>query len=79
MSEAKIAATQPIAVEISQGTTYYWCSCGRSATQPFCDGAHQGSDFAPLPFTPQKSGTAYLCQCKRSKNPPYCDGAHKGL
>jgi len=69
----------PIAVELEAGKTYYWCTCGKSDSQPFCNGAHKGSEFAPKAFTAEKSGTAYLCACKETKNAPFCDGAHKAL
>jgi len=69
----------PIAVELKEGETYYWCSCGKSAKQPFCDGAHKGSAFAPKAFTAEKTGTAYLCACKAVKDGPFCDGTHKSL
>ena len=69
----------PIAVELKEGETYYWCSCGKSAKQPFCDGTHKGSAFAPKAFTAEKTGTAYLCACKAVKDGPFCDGTHKSL
>ena len=77
MSEPRIADTRPKAVELKAGETVWWCSCGRSANQPFCDGSHQGTDFAPLEYTADKDGKVFFCQCKRSGNPPLCDGAHK--
>lgn len=79
MDQPKIAGTAPIAVELEEGKTYYWCSCGRSGKQPFCDGSHAGTAFTPKAFTAEKAGTAYLCTCKQSKNAPFCDGTHKGL
>ncbi len=79
MSEPKIAAKAPAAVELEEGKTYYFCTCGESANQPFCDGSHKGTDFAPEAFVADKSGTAYLCQCKRTGNQPFCDGAHSKL
>jgi CDGSH-type Zn-finger protein len=79
MSDPTVATKTPIAVELTAGKTYYWCSCGRSAGQPFCDGAHKGTDFAPTAFTAAETGTAYLCGCKHTKNQPFCDGAHKAL
>ena len=79
MSEAKIAAKQPAAVQLEAGKTYAWCACGLSKSQPFCDGSHKTTDLTPLVFTAKESKTAHLCQCKRSKNPPYCDGTHKSL
>lgn len=79
MTEPRIAARRPIAVELETGKEYYWCACGRSRNQPFCDGSHAGTDFTPLAFTPQKDGEAWLCRCKHSDNPPYCDGSHARL
>jgi CDGSH iron-sulfur domain-containing protein 3 len=79
MSEPKIAAKQPVAVPLEAGKTSYWCTCGLSKGQPFCDGSHQTTSLTPLAFTAQKSETAYLCQCKRTKTPPFCDGTHKAL
>src|SRR5690606_23331646 len=65
--------------ELKAGKEYYWCACGRSRNQPFCDGSHEGTEFTPLAFTPEEDGEAYLCRCKRTGNPPYCDGSHAGL
>lgn len=79
MEKPKIAAKSPIAVELKEGKTYYWCTCGRSSKQPFCDGAHEGTSFKPMKFTAEKDEKAYLCACKYTKNPPYCDGTHKKL
>lgn len=74
-----IAQKSPIAVNVEAGKTYYWCTCGKSATQPFCNGAHKGSDFAPLAFVADATKTAYLCACKHTKSAPYCDGSHAKL
>ena len=79
MPEPVIAQKSPIAVEVEAGKTYYWCTCGKSDKQPFCNGAHKGGDFAPLAYTASESKTAYLCGCKHTKNAPLCDGTHKGL
>jgi thiamine pyrophosphate-dependent acetolactate synthase large subunit-like protein/nitrite reductase/ring-hydroxylating ferredoxin subunit/CDGSH-type Zn-finger protein len=79
MTKPRIADTRPIPVELKGGETVYWCACGRSARQPFCDGSHQGTDIEPLPFTPEKNGKYFLCQCKRTRNPPLCDGSHKAV
>ena len=79
MSKPEIAAKAPFAVEVEKGKDYYWCSCGKSKTQPFCDGAHQGGAFAPTKFTAEESTTVYFCGCKNSKNGVLCDGAHKAL
>jgi CDGSH iron-sulfur domain-containing protein 3 len=77
--EAKIAQKGPVPVEVEAGKTIYWCACGQSAKQPYCDGSHAGSEFSPLPYTPTTTGTAYLCACKRFGRPPLCDGSHKAL
>jgi CDGSH-type Zn-finger protein len=69
----------PYAMTIENGKTYYWCSCGQSANQPYCDGSHKGSEFAPKPYRADKDGTAYFCGCKVSKNAPLCDGSHAAL
>ena len=66
-------------VAIEEGKKYAWCSCGLSATQPFCDGAHKGSEFSPIVFTADVTKDAYFCGCKHSKNGAFCDGAHKEL
>jgi len=79
MSEPVIAQKKPVAVELEVGKTYYYCTCGKSDKQPFCNGAHKGGDFAPLAYTASESKTAYLCGCKHTKNAPLCDGTHKGL
>ena len=62
--------------EVKAGRRYLWCSCGRSAKQPFCDGSHQGTGIEPLAFTAERSETANLCGCKDSGDAPYCDGSH---
>ena len=77
--EAVIAQKAPYPVEVAEGKTYYWCACGRSKNQPFCDGSHQGTGFEPVAFTAEKTETAYLCGCKRTSNQPFCDGTHKSL
>ncbi len=79
MELPKIAQPSPFATEVEAGKTYYWCSCGLSANQPFCDGKHKDTGFSPTPYQADASKTVYFCGCKRTKNPPMCDGAHKGL
>ncbi len=79
MSTPKIAAKQPAKVELEEGKDYFFCTCGESSGQPFCDGSHAGSDFKPQKFTAEKSGPAFLCQCKHTGNTPFCDGSHSSL
>lgn len=74
-----IAATAPVKVELEAGKEYVWCRCGRSASQPFCDGSHRGTSITPMKFTAEKSGEVALCQCKSSGNAPFCDGTHASL
>ncbi|MDJ0806367.1 MAG: CDGSH iron-sulfur domain-containing protein [Gammaproteobacteria bacterium] len=79
MDKPKIADNQPVAVDLVAGNEYWWCACGKSAGQPFCDGSHQGTGIDPQGFKPEKSGEAWLCRCKQTKTPPYCDGSHNSL
>ncbi|MGL1835173.1 CDGSH iron-sulfur domain-containing protein [Rhodocyclaceae bacterium SMB388] len=74
-----IAQQSPYAVEVEAGRKYFWCACGQSAKQPFCDGSHKGSAFNPIPFSADKTETVYLCGCKHTGNAPYCDGKHTKL
>ncbi|CAG9324776.1 unnamed protein product [Blepharisma stoltei] len=69
----------PYAVELEPGVKYFYCDCGKSKTQPFCDGSHQGSIFAPIQFEVSEKKTYYLCGCKCSKNKQFCDGTHNDL
>ena len=78
MPKPKIAAKGPKMVTLEPGT-YYWCACGKSKNQPFCDGAHIGSEFSPVTFKIDKKKDTWLCQCKHTKDKPYCDGNHKSL
>lgn len=79
MNKAEIAAKNPYPVNVEKGKEYYWCACGRSKSQPFCDGSHKGSEFVPLKFIAEESKTVYFCGCKQSKNGALCDGTHKSL
>jgi CDGSH-type Zn-finger protein len=79
MSDAVIAGRAPIPVDVEAGKTYYWCTCGRSQKQPFCDGSHKGSEFSPQAYTPDQPGRLWFCACKRSGKAPLCDGSHKQL
>jgi CDGSH-type Zn-finger protein len=79
MEKPIIAGKTPIAVELEAGKKYAWCSCGKSANQPFCDGSHKGSEFVPKVFEAEETKTAYLCNCKHTANPGFCDGSHNKL
>ena len=79
MAEPVIAQKSPYAVAVEAGKSYWWCSCGRSAKQPFCDGSHKGSEFSPVKWDATESKTVYFCGCKQSGKAPLCDGAHKNL
>ncbi|MGF1734294.1 glutamate synthase-related protein [Photobacterium satsumensis] len=77
MNKPVVADFKPVKVPLEKGQTYYFCTCGRSATQPFCDGSHQTTDFKPKSFKAEKDGDAFLCACKHTANAPFCDGTHK--
>ena len=66
----------PYAVDVQSGITYWWCACGKSAKQPFCDGSHKGGEFAPVKFDATESTRVFFCGCKVSGRPPLCDGSH---
>ncbi len=74
-----IAQKAPYAVDVTAGKTYYWCACGLSKNQPFCDGSHKTTTFTPVAFTPEKTETVYLCGCKQSAKGAFCDGSHNKL
>lgn len=79
MTKGTIAQKSPIAVEVTAGKSYFWCTCGKSSKQPFCDGSHKGSEFAPMKWTAEEDGKKFFCGCKQTENAPFCDGAHKDL
>ena len=78
MTTPVCAQKAPYALDLNAGT-YWWCACGRSRNQPFCDGSHKGSEFSPRQFTLNESQKVWLCGCKQTGSPPFCNGTHKKL
>jgi CDGSH iron-sulfur domain-containing protein 3 len=79
MTEPVVAQKAPYPVAVEAGKTYWWCACGRSKTQPFCDGSHKGTGLNPVQFKAEAAKTFYFCGCKATKKPPLCDGTHLKL
>lgn len=79
MAEPVVAQKSPYGVEVEAGKAYFWCACGRSRTQPFCDGSHAGTEFAPVPYRAKADGTLWFCGCKATGKAPLCDGSHNRL
>lgn len=79
MAEAIPAQKAPYKVAVEAGRTYWWCACGRSAKQPFCDGSHKGTGLAPLKYEAAASRDLWFCGCKATRGQPLCDGSHKTL
>ena len=76
MSEAVIAQKSPYPIDVEEGKSYYWCACGQSTKQPFCDGSHKGTTFNPVVFNATEAKKIYFCGCKMTKHPPFCAGLH---
>ena len=74
-----IAQKAPFPVDVTEGKAYFWRACGKSANQPFCDGSHKGTDFAPQKYVAEKDGKVFFCGCKASAKAPVCDGSHSKL
>ncbi len=72
-----IAQRGPYAIAVEAGKSYWWCACGRSKSQPFCDGSHKGSGFSPIEYKAADAGDVYFCGCKRTGSKPCCDGTHE--
>ena len=66
-------------MEVEEGKNYFWCACGKSSKQPFCDGSHKGTEFAPVKYSADKTGRVFFCGCKHSDKAPLCDGTHSRL
>jgi CDGSH iron-sulfur domain-containing protein 3 len=79
MEQPVIAQKSPYQADVEAGKSYFWCACGRSKTQPFCDGSHKGTGLTPVQFKAEESKTVWLCGCKQTKGRPMCDGTHKSL
>ncbi len=77
MSNPVRASDTPYAVEVETGKSYFWCACGKSIKQPFCDGTHSGTEFKPIKFEATESKKVFFCGCKLSGKKPLCDGSHK--
>ncbi len=76
MSEPVRVSDEPYAVEVESGKAYFWCACGQSKSQPFCDGSHQGTDFVPVKYEAEESKKVFFCGCKATRSAPLCDGSH---
>jgi CDGSH-type Zn-finger protein len=79
MTTPKIAQKGPYQVAVEAGKQYFWCACGRSATQPFCDGSHKDTGFTPVKYEAERARTLYFCGCKQTAGVPLCDGTHNKL
>ena len=76
MIKGKRVADTPIGINVLEGNSYYWCACGLSKKQPFCDGSHKGTTFKPLLFKADQSKKVFFCTCKQTNDQPMCDGSH---
>ena len=76
MTKGQRAGDSAIAVEVEKVKSYYWCSCGKSSKQPFCDGSHKGTEFTPLAYKADETKKMFFCTCKQTNNQPFCDGSH---
>jgi CDGSH-type Zn-finger protein len=76
MTKISTAQNKPIKVPVEKGKSYYWCSCGFSNKQPFCDGSHKDTGKTPVKFDAIESKDVFLCNCKKTNDEPFCDGSH---
>ena len=79
MTKPVIAQNEPIGSDVIEGTEYWWCACGESQAQPFCDGSHKGKGISPTQFVAKRTQTVWFCGCKQTANAPTCDGSHNDL
>jgi CDGSH iron-sulfur domain-containing protein 3 len=79
MTTPVIAQKSPYAVEVEEGKSYFWCACGKSSKQPFCDGSHKDTGISPVKYTADASKQVYFCGCKQTRRDPFCDGTHVRL
>jgi CDGSH iron-sulfur domain-containing protein 3 len=79
MADPVVASKTPYGVDVEGGKSYWWCACGKSQKQPFCDGSHKGGPFAPIEYRAAAAGKVWFCGCKHSHTAPLCDGTHKSL
>ena len=77
MNKGQKAGNSPVEFEVVKEKSYYWCFCGKSKKQPFCDASHKGSEFSPIKYKAEKTQKVYFSVCKQTNNQPFCDGSHE--
>jgi CDGSH-type Zn-finger protein len=76
MNKGEKAGSSPIGIVVEEGKSYFWCTCGKSSKQPFCDGSHKGTEYTPLAYKAEESKKVFFCTCKQTNDQPLCDGSH---
>ena len=79
MADPVIAQKSPMGVDVEAGKSYFWCTCGKSQKQPFCDGSHSDTEFTPMKWTADETKKVFFCCCKHTAGQPMCDGSHNKL